>query len=186
MSLFTFKSWQGTEYFVLFSEHFHSLFQLLVQMHKAFSLPLCIFSFLQREGNVCELGSVKALHWSLNGESKMPLQVTQDFTKVLRYILSPFSHQWWLMPGVNVFTERPPLTPACPLSHMRISLTLGDLTDLEPLCNGNICLMGAKASMNQAIVAKGPGLLAGLPHVFGVSCFQKASSLGTACRVVIS
>lgn len=122
MSLLTFKSWEDTDYFVLFSEHFCFLFQLLVQIHKHFSPPFSISSFLQRGGNECDLQGAKALHRSLNGESNIPLQVTQDFTKVLRYISSPFSHQWWLMLGVNIFTESPPLTPACPLSHMMISL----------------------------------------------------------------
>lgn len=42
---------------------------------------------------MCELWGAKALHWSLDGESKMPLLVTQVFTKVLWYILFPFLHQ---------------------------------------------------------------------------------------------
>lgn len=87
------KSWRSTEYFVLFSEHFCFLFQLLVQMYKAFFPALCISIILQWEGNMCELWGAKALHWSLDGESKMPLLVTQVFTKVLWYILFPFLHQ---------------------------------------------------------------------------------------------
>lgn len=55
-----------------------------------------------------ELRRAETLHWSMNGEGKMSLPTIQ------------------LMLGVNIFTESPPLIPACPLSHVRISLTLGD------------------------------------------------------------
>lgn len=154
--MFTFKSCQGTEYLVLFPGHFCFLFQPQVQMHKTFCPPLCISSFLQREGSVHEMWDAKALHWSPNRESKMPLQVTQDSTEVLRYVFSPSSHQWWLMLGVNVFTESPLLTPACPLSHWEIFLGMqfgrfGATLQWQHLPSG------AKATVNQAIIAKGHG-----------------------------
>jgi len=42
-----------------------------------------------------ELCGAKALHWSLNGKSKMPLQVKQDFTGISHALFTSVMVDAW-------------------------------------------------------------------------------------------